>query len=186
MRSAKRRQLRSKAGCAGRYPSRVLTDCNSHVGRPDLRALADAGGVQPNVERDSLVPPTFVVAGAGELSEGILSREGIIALGDTSPNGLAIKAQFVMNLMETRLRGLGADWPLVSTVNVYTAHSLTPLLPEVILGRIGPASIHNTTWHFSRPPIAEIEYEMDVRGTRTELRLNLHTGSGEWAGRSIG
>ncbi len=114
-------------------------------------------------------PPTFVVAGAGELPEGILSREGIVALGDISPAGLLIKARFVMDLMETRLRGLGADWRLVTTVNVYTAHSLTPLLPEILLGRIGPASMHGTTWHFSRPPIAEIEYEMDVRGTRTEL-----------------
>lgn len=116
-------------------------------------------------------PPTFVVAGAGELPEGILSREGIVALGDTSPEGLAIKAWFVMDLMETRLRGLGADWPQVSTVNVYTAHSLTPLLPEIILGRIGPANMHGATWHFSRPPIAEIEYEMDVRGTRTDLHV---------------
>lgn len=116
------------------------------------------------------LPPTFVVAGAGELPEGVLSREGIVALGNTSPDGLTVKARFVMDLMESRLRGLGADWPLVSTVNVYTAHSLTPLLPEILLGRIGPASMHGTTWHFSRPPIAEIEYEMDVRGTRTELR----------------
>lgn len=114
-------------------------------------------------------PPTFVVAGAGELPEGILSREGIVALGDTSPEGLAIKARFVMDLMETRLRGLGADWSLVNTVNVHTAHSLTPLLPEILLGRIGPAGIHGTTWHFSRPPIEEIEYEMDVRGTQTDL-----------------
>lgn len=113
--------------------------------------------------------PTFVVAGAGELPEGILSREGIIALGNTSPEGLAIKARFVMDLMEARLRGLGADWPLVTTVDVYTAHSLTPLLPEIILGRIGHASSHGATWHYSRPPIAEIEYEMDVRGTRTNL-----------------
>jgi hypothetical protein len=117
------------------------------------------------------LPPTFVVAGAGELPEGILSREGIVALGDTSPTGLAIKARFVMDLMESRLRGLGGDWPLVSTVNVYTAHSLTPLLPEVVLGRIGSANIHGVHWHYSRPPIEEIEYEMDLRGTRTELIL---------------
>ena len=32
-------------------------------------------------------PPTFVVAGAGELPEGILSRDAIVALGDTSPGG---------------------------------------------------------------------------------------------------
>lgn len=116
-------------------------------------------------------PPTFVVAGAGELPEGILSREGIVSLGDTSPHGLAIKSRFVMDLMENRLRGLGVDWPQVSHVNVYTAHSLTPLLPEIILNRIGPASIHGVNWHYSRPPIQEIEYEMDVRGMRSDFRV---------------
>ena len=115
------------------------------------------------------LPPTFVVAGAGELPEGILSREGIIALGDTSEAGLRNKSRFVMDLMEARLHGLQVDWPMVTTVDVYTAHSLTPLLPEIVLGRIGSASIHGATWHFSRPPIEEIEYEMDLHGTRTNL-----------------
>jgi hypothetical protein len=48
-------------------------------------------------------PPTWVVAGAGELPEGILARDEIVAIGDTSPRGLAIKARFVMDLMENRL-----------------------------------------------------------------------------------
>ena len=115
------------------------------------------------------LPPTFVVAGAGELPEGILTREGIVACGDTSASGLAIKARFVMDLMESRLRLLGADWPHVNTTNVYTVHSLAPLLPEVILGRIGTSNIRGVHWHYSRPPIEEIEFEMDFRGTGTEL-----------------
>ena len=115
--------------------------------------------------------PTFVVAGAGELPEGILSQEGIVARGDTSAEGLAVKARFVMDLMESRLRGLEVSWSLVNTVNVYTAHSLTPLLPEIILGRIGAAGTRGIQWHYSRPPIEDIEYEMDVRGTRTELNF---------------
>ena len=113
-------------------------------------------------------PCTFVVAGAGELPEGILSREAIVSLGDTSTAGLVHKAQFVMDLMETRLRGLGVDWSMVNTVNAYTEHSLTPLLPTM-LERIGAAGIHGANWHYARPPIDEIEYEMDIRGTRTEL-----------------
>lgn len=116
-------------------------------------------------------PPTFVVAGAGELPEGVLDRDGIIALGDVSPTGLATKSRFVMDLMEARLRGLGADWPDVSTVDIYTAHALGPLLPEIVLGRIATASLPGATWHFTRPPIEDIEYEMDLRGVRTELRL---------------
>lgn len=114
---------------------------------------------------------TFVVAGAGELPEGVLNRQGIVELGNTSPAGMAGKATFVMDLMERRLFGLGASWRDVTTVNVYTAHSLTPLLPEIVLGRMGPASLRGVRWHFSRPPIEEIEYEMDMRGTMTELRM---------------
>jgi hypothetical protein len=116
-------------------------------------------------------PATFVVAGAGELPEGVLAREGIVALGNTSIDGLKIKAQFVMDLMESRLKGLGVNWSMVNVVDVYTAHSLTPLLPEIVLGRIGASSVHGTLWHYSRPPIEEIEYEMDVRGTRTDLHI---------------
>ena len=116
-------------------------------------------------------PTTFVVAGAGELPEGVLAREGIVALGDTSVEGLKTKARFVMDLMESRLKGLGVNWSMVNAIDVYTAHSLTPLLPEIILGRIGESSIHGAIWHYTRPPIEEIEYEMDVRGTRTELTL---------------
>jgi hypothetical protein len=111
---------------------------------------------------------TFVVAGAGELPEGVLSRDQIVSVGDTSASGLEHKARFVMDLMEARLKGLGVDWHKVNTVNVYTVHSLGSLLPSVVLSRLGPASSHGVTWHYSRPPIEEIEYEMDLRGTRTE------------------
>jgi hypothetical protein len=114
--------------------------------------------------------PTCIVAGAGELPEGILSRHEIVAIGDTSPQGLAIKARFVMDLMESRLQGLGLTWTMVSRANVYTAHSISELLPAVILSRMGAASVHGVHWHFSRPPIEEIEFEMDLRSTRIELR----------------
>lgn len=117
-------------------------------------------------------PSTCVVAGAGEMPEGILSRDEIVALGDTSLRGLSIKARFVMDLMERRLRGLGLAWATVSRANVYTAHSITELLPDIILSRMGAAAIHGVHWHFSRPPIEEIEFEMDLRGTSTELSCN--------------
>lgn len=120
---------------------------------------------------DNDQPPTFVVAGAGELPEGILERERIIALGNTSQEGLTAKAEFVLELMQARLQGLGAEWSDVNSVNVYTAHSLVKLLPEVILNRVGPAGMHGVTWHLSRPPIDDIEYEMDLRGIRSNRRL---------------
>jgi hypothetical protein len=114
--------------------------------------------------------PTCVVAGAGELPEGILSRKEIVALGDASAQGLSIKSRFVMDLMERRLQGLGLEWSMVSCANVYTAHSISELLPAVVLNRMGAAVVHGVHWHFSRPPIDEIEFEMDLRAVRTELR----------------
>lgn len=116
--------------------------------------------------------PTFIVAGAGELPDGFLERAKIVALGDTSPAGIATKARFVMDRMESRLFGLGAGWGDVSTIDVYTAHPVAPLLPEIILGRAQAPGVNAVSWCYSRPPIEEIEFEMDLRGVRTELRID--------------
>jgi len=116
------------------------------------------------------IGPTFVVAGAGELPEGTMSREEIVALADVSAPGLEQKSKFVLQLMEERLFGLGANWSQVSAVNVYTVHTVPSLL-ERLVKHIPPSSLHGVTCHLSRPPIEEIEFEMDVRGTRTDLRF---------------
>jgi hypothetical protein len=137
------------------------------VGPPREPVLYGFSFTQPC--RDDL-PPTGVVAGAGELPEGVLARNEIVALGDTSPGGLVRKARFVMDLMDNRLDGLGLAWTMVSTANVYTVHSIIDLLPIVVLNRLDAAAMHGVHWHFSRPPIEAIEYEMDLRCTRTELR----------------
>ena len=115
------------------------------------------------------LPPTFVVAGAGELPEGSLSRDDIVARGDTSAEAIAVKARFVMDLMQSRLQGLGVDWPQVTRTNIYTAHSLHSFVPKLVFNRVGSTSTNGVNWHYSRPPVEEIEYEMDVRGVRTEL-----------------
>jgi hypothetical protein len=120
---------------------------------------------------DGSLPPTFVVAGAGELPEGLLTAGAIVRAGDTSPEGLRDKARCVMDLMENRLRDLGAGWSAVTAIDVYTVHPLHHLMPVVILERVGSAAAHGVRWFFSRPPIEGIEYEMDVRGVRGELRL---------------
>ncbi len=112
-----------------------------------------------------------MVAGAGELPEGILSHEAIVRVGDTSPEAMVEKASFVLDLMESRLNGLGAQWSEVTAVDLYTVHSLDRLLPEVVMKRISPAGAHGVRWFFSRPPIVAIEFEMDVRGVRSELRI---------------
>ncbi|MFN9718439.1 MAG: RidA family protein [Planctomycetota bacterium] len=116
----------------------------------------------------SELPPTFVVAGAGELPEGILNRDSIYRLGDLSADGLVDKARFVTNLMSSRLIQLGTGWAAVTRTNVYTIHSMDRIISEVLEPQTDLASRHGFNWFYSRPPIEGIEYEMDVRGVRTE------------------
>ena len=112
--------------------------------------------------------PSFVVAGSGEWPEGGRFPEDIVARGDASPAGLRAKARWVLDMMEQRLRGLGvgAGWAAVSATQVYTVHDLHPFLGEEIVARgAAPAGL---TWHYCRPPIGGLEYEMDARGVALE------------------
>jgi hypothetical protein len=111
--------------------------------------------------------PTFVVAGAGELPEGILNRESIHRLGDLSSDGLVEKARYVQ-LMSSRLRQLGTTWAAVTRTNVYTIHSMDRIVPEILEPQTDLASRHGLNWFYTRPPIEDIEYEMDVRGVTAE------------------
>jgi len=116
---------------------------------------------------------TFIVAGAGELPEGSLDPHDVVRRGETSAAAIREKARFVMGLMEGRLQGLGVSWSAVTVTEIYTVYDIRPFLEAEILDRMGPAgaAAHGLTWHYSRPPIESIEYEMDLRGCVSELVL---------------
>ena len=113
--------------------------------------------------------PTFIVAGAGDLrDQAELTPAAIVRGGETSAAAMAVKAATVMDVMDERLAAVGASWAQATAVNVYTVQPLHSLLTGLILDRIGPAAHRGVTWHYSRPPIAGLEFEMDVRGVRQE------------------
>jgi len=112
---------------------------------------------------------TFVVAGAGELPEGSLEPNDVVRQGEFSADAIEEKAHFVMGLMEGRLRGLGVGWSDVTVSEIYTVHDVLPFLEQELLQRLEEGAVHGLTWHYSRPPIESIEYEMDLRGCVTEL-----------------
>jgi hypothetical protein len=112
--------------------------------------------------------PTFVVAGAGEMRDRAQGAEGIVRRGDTSPEAMREKARFVMNVMQERMRALGAAWSRATTIDVYAAQPIHGYI-EDILRPAGPAAIHGVRWFPSRPPIQGLEFEVDVRGVRHEL-----------------
>jgi hypothetical protein len=110
---------------------------------------------------------TFVIAGAGELQGSGL--DDIVSRGDTSKAGLRAKAERVLAIMTERLEGMGLSWTDVTQSNIYTVHDIHPLMASTILPAHREAARHGVRWHFARPPVLEIEYEMDMRGVRQEI-----------------
>jgi hypothetical protein len=112
-------------------------------------------------------PPSFVVAGSGESVEGKANyRDHTVRLGDLSPEGLHEKARFVLDEMERRMSAFSGSWSQTTAVQLYTVHDVFPFL-ESELGRRG-ALRSGLTWHFNRPPVVDLEYEMDCRRVRNE------------------
>ena len=108
----------------------------------------------------------FVVAGSGEWPEGGRFPDEIVARDDVSPAGLRTKARWVCDMMAARLRGLQAEWHAASATQAYTVHDLHPFLGDEIIARAGNGA--GLTWHYCRPPIEGLDYEMDVRRVSVE------------------
>ena len=115
---------------------------------------------------------TFVVSGLPEVQLKESGTYDIISHGDTSTAGLRKKAEHVLQGLTARLQGLQVTWAEVTTVEVYTVHDLHPLLATTILPALQGANRHGIRWHYARPPVVEIECEMDVRGVHQEMILS--------------
>ena len=115
---------------------------------------------------------TFIVAGAGDLrDQADLSPAAIVRPGEISADAMAEKAMAVLAVMQERLFGLGMAWADVSAVGVYTVQPLHPLLESTLLPSLHEAANCGIHWHYSRPPLAGLEFEMDLRGVRVEERV---------------
>lgn len=135
-------------------------------------APAVAPPAEPGVHAFSYTVPgagarrCFVVAGSGEWPEGGRFPGDLVARGDLSPAGLRRKAQFVLDVMQARLDGLGARWSDASATQVYTVHDFHPFVAD-IAARAGSG----LEWSYCRPPIEGIEFEMDLRRVAAERLL---------------
>ena len=112
--------------------------------------------------------PAIVIAGSGEAPEGEGSyRDQCVRRGDVSPQGIREKARYVLGEMERRLAAFDATWADTTATQVYTVHDLHPFVADEIVAR-GAANA-GVTWHYCRPPVVELEYEMDCRAITHEL-----------------
>ena len=119
------------------------------------------------VVSDSNSAPSLVIAGSGEAPEGQGSyQERCVRRGDVSPEGVREKAHFVLGEMERRLGAFGARWRDTTATQVYTVHDLYPFLADEIVRR--EAAEGGLTWYFCRPPVVDLDFEMDCRAIPNE------------------
>jgi hypothetical protein len=156
----------------------IYRDGVNPVARTNVCPAYGAPGV-PSLQAFSYTVPaasgaagSFIVAGGGEAPEGPGPYAGrIIREGETSLDAMRDKLRFVAGEMARRLGLLGFGWTDAISTQVYTVHDVGPLVgDELAATGIAPEAF---AWHYARPPIEGVEFEMDVRGAAREIVLDL-------------
>ena len=112
--------------------------------------------------------PSFIVSGSAEVPEGKANyREHIVNRGESGPSALRGKVRWVLEELERRMRLLGTGWQQTTAVQVYTVHDFHPFVADEMAPR--GAARNGLDWHFDRPPVVDLEFEMDCRAVHREL-----------------
>jgi len=111
---------------------------------------------------DTNAADSFVVAGSAECPEGKGDyRDNVVARGDLSMSGMQTKMHWVLGEMARRMEMLGGAWPQITGAQVYSVHDFHEHVVSELVG--SGAMRQGIEWHFARPPVQELEYEMDCR-----------------------
>jgi hypothetical protein len=114
--------------------------------------------------------PSFMTAGGGDARPGSAPyAERIVRFGETSPDAMREKGRFVLDLMEARMTALGVGWADATAVQAYAVEDLQGVMAEEIAPR--GAARPGLVWHYARPPVEGLAFEMDVRGVPVERVL---------------
>jgi hypothetical protein len=113
---------------------------------------------------------SFIIAGGGEARGGAGTfAERTVRHGETSLDAMREKVRFVMDEMQQRLAALGFSWKDAVSTQAYTVQDIGALVGAEFAAR--GAAAGGLSWHFARPPVVGLEFEMDVRGAARELLL---------------
>ena len=111
--------------------------------------------------------PSFVISGSAEARAIEASyRERIIRYGESSPDAMGEKAHFVLEEISRRLALFGVGWRDTTASQVYTIRDIYPFFVDEIVRR--GAAHAGINWHFTRPPVRDLEFEVDCRSVRVE------------------
>jgi hypothetical protein len=114
--------------------------------------------------------PSFVIAGGAESRSGTGSYpERTVRYRDVSPEGFAEKVRFTVGEMEARLAAFGFGWKDTTAAQIYTVHDFHPVIAEALVRR--GAARSGLTWHYARPPVVDLEFEMDCRRIAREIMI---------------
>jgi hypothetical protein len=114
---------------------------------------------------------TFVISGAPEVSVSATNQRIVVAPGDVSREGMRQKIAQALGSLQALLQEVGASWADATAVGVYTVQDIHPYLEDVLLREVPSANVRGITWHYARPPVADTDFEMDVRRVFQELIL---------------
>jgi hypothetical protein len=110
---------------------------------------------------------SFVIAGSGEAGDEPLPyAQKTIRYGETGADAMREKAAFVIGRIEQRMAALGKTWGDTTATQVYSVH---PFSAEEFVRR--GAAQHGLAWHFTRPPVQGLEFEVDCRSVPLEHHI---------------
>lgn len=155
----------------------LVVDGITPVARTNVCPIFDTP-LEPMVLAFSYVRPSsgaggsFQLSGSADAKTGNAPvRERAIAWQDISPEGMQQKIEYVVNTMESRLKQLGVDWNDAASTEIYTRRDVCQHLRETLFNRgIGSGGV---LWTYADPPVAGLEFEMDVRGYASEVIVEL-------------
>jgi hypothetical protein len=139
--------------------------CPEH-GKPASPSLYAFSYTVPSKSRRG----SFIIAGGGDATEGRQPlKDYIVRYGETSSDAMREKVRFVVGEMERRLKALGFGWQDAISTQAYSVQDIGALVGEEIFKKgVAPGGL---SWHFARPPVVGLEFEMDVRGAAREIVL---------------
>ena len=146
---------------------RAATSSRRCTSRPNRASTRSASPARPTARRARSSSP----AAARQATVPAPYRERIVRYGDTSPDAMRDKAVFVLGRMEERMAVLGKTWADTTATQVYAVHDLHSYLADEIVQR--GAAQHGLIWHFARPPVEGLEYEMDCRSVPVEHHVEV-------------
>jgi len=139
---------------------------------PDIGAPSEPSFHAFSYVADGDGAPSTAISGGAEAREGSGPyAERIVRYEETSTDALLEKGLFVVDEMQRRLELLGFGWADTTAVQAYSVHDFHHVMPE--MARRGVLD-NGLTWHYARPPVVGLDYEMDCRVVAQELAFSAH------------